>query len=88
MNDRNGEQMHAAAIEPGSLDPARVALGIRIHTLESSLQLGGGYLSQSCSSAEILATLYTRLMRLGTLGCAGPAAPVFGRAIGSQPRSL
>lgn len=43
----------------------RLAQGIRRRVLEHSLKSNGGYLSQACSSAEILATLYTRVMRLG-----------------------
>ena len=55
----------AASPETGQIDPVRVARGIRSRSLRKSLELDGGYLSQSCSSAEILAVLYTRLMRLG-----------------------
>jgi transketolase len=33
--------------------------------LEHTLRNNGGYLSQACSSADILATLYLRVMRLG-----------------------
>ena len=46
-------------------DVARVANGIRTRVLEHCLQNDGGYLSQACSSAEILSTLYLRTMRLG-----------------------
>lgn len=41
-----------------------VAAGIRQRVLEHVLRQGEGYLSQACSSAEILAMLYTRAMRL------------------------
>ena len=44
---------------------SRVAAGIRRRVLEHTLKHNGGYLSQACSSAEILATLYTRVMKLG-----------------------
>lgn len=43
----------------------RVARGIRRRVLEHTLRSNGGYLSQACSAAEILATLYVRVMRLG-----------------------
>jgi len=43
----------------------RVAQGIRRRVLEHTLAQSGGYLSQACSSAELLATLYTRIMRIG-----------------------
>jgi transketolase len=41
--------------------------------LEHTLRNNGGYLSQACSAAEILATLYLRVMRLGP--SQGPAVP-------------
>jgi transketolase len=43
----------------------RVAAGIRRRVMEHTIKNNGGYLSQACSSAEILATLYVRLMNLG-----------------------
>ena len=45
----------------------QIADGIRLRVLEYTLANNGGYLCQACSSAEILATLYTRLMNLGPL---------------------
>ncbi len=42
----------------------RVALGIRRRVLAHTLSNNGGYLSQACSSAEILAVLYTKVMQL------------------------
>jgi len=44
---------------------AHVAWGIRRRVLEHTLNNNGGYLSQACSSAEILAVLYTQIMNLG-----------------------
>jgi len=43
----------------------RVADAVRRRVLEYTLKNNGGYLSQACSSAELLATLYLRSMRLG-----------------------
>jgi transketolase len=43
----------------------RVAAGIRRRVLEHTIRSNGGYLSQACSSAEIFATLYVNVMRLG-----------------------
>jgi transketolase len=43
----------------------RAADGIRRRVLEYTIKNNGGYLSQACSAAEILATLYTRIMKLG-----------------------
>ncbi len=51
----------------------RVAQGIRRRVLEHTVKNNGGYLSQACSSAEILATLYTRVMKLGP--SIGPMIP-------------
>lgn len=51
----------------------RVAAGIRRRVLEHTLRNNGGYMSQACSAAETLATLYTRLMNLGP--SAAPAVP-------------
>jgi transketolase len=48
-------------------ESARVAAGIRRRVLEHVLKNNGGYLSQACSSAEILASLYVRIMKLGKL---------------------
>ena len=46
----------------------RVAAGIRRRVLEHTIRNNGGYLSQACSSAEILATLYVKVMDLGKTG--------------------
>ena len=45
----------------------RVAAGIRRRVLEHTVRNNGGYLSQACSSAEILATLYVKVMNLGKI---------------------
>jgi transketolase len=51
-----------------------VAIGIRRRVLEQTIRANGGYLSQACSSAELLAMLYTHYMRLGpSLGMRIPA---------------
>lgn len=44
---------------------ARAADAVRRRVLEHTLSNNGGYLSQACSSADILATLYLRVMELG-----------------------
>jgi transketolase len=63
----------------------KAANGIRRRVLEHTLKNNGGYLSQACSSAEILAALYTRIIKLGPseaplmprpfAGVPGPANP-------------
>jgi len=50
-----------------------VARAIRRRVLDYTLRNDGGYVSQACSSAEILATLYTRIMKLGP--SEAPAVP-------------
>jgi len=54
----------------------RVADGIRRRVTAFTLKNGGGYLSQACSSAEIFATLYTKVMNLGP-SVAPPVPPPF-----------
>jgi transketolase len=43
----------------------RIADAVRRRVLAYTLKNNGGYLSQACSSAELLATLYLRVMQLG-----------------------
>lgn len=48
-------------------DIKTLARGIRCRVLEHTVKNNGGYLSQACSSAEILATLYLKVMNLGSV---------------------
>lgn len=61
--------MAQVGIQPRAQSPAAhirgVADAVRRRVLEHTLNNNGGYLSQACSSAEILATLYLSVMRLG-----------------------
>jgi transketolase len=43
----------------------RVALGIRQRVFEHTIKNQGGYLSQACSAADFLATLYIKTLNLG-----------------------
>jgi len=54
-------------IKKNDLDPRQVAKGIRARILRLSIERGGGNLSQACSSAEIMAALYTRIMNITDL---------------------
>lgn len=54
-------------------DVRQVAHGVRRRVLEHTVKNNGGYLSQACSAAEILATLYMRIMNLGATD--GPPLP-------------
>lgn len=53
---------HGTGWQPRARDVAR---RIRLRVMEHTITHNGGYLSQACSAAEILSTLYTRIMRLG-----------------------
>ncbi len=60
----------------------RVARGVRRRVLAHTLANNGGYLSQACSSAEMLAVLYTRVLRLGE-----SVAPLEPRPFAGVPRA-
>ncbi|NBC48595.1 MAG: transketolase [Gammaproteobacteria bacterium] len=72
MSESAPTQAESAQASP-TLAVATVADRIRRRVLEHTLRNNGGYLSQACSAAEILATLYLRVMRLGP--SQGPAVP-------------
>lgn len=57
--------IEAIHTEAWQIEAARVAAGIRRRVLEHTIANNGGYLSQACSAAELLAALYTRIMNLG-----------------------
>lgn len=57
-----------------------VADGIRRRVLDHVLRNNGGYMSQACSSAEMFAMLYTRVMKLGP-----SVAPLEPRRFGGVP---
>ena len=46
-------------------EACRIAHRVRLRVLDHVLRNNGGYMSQACSSAELLATLYTKIMNLG-----------------------
>ncbi len=52
----------------------QVALGIRRQVFEHTIKNNGGYLSQACSSADFLATLYVKTLNLGP--SIAPAIPL------------
>ncbi len=54
-------------------DVIRAARGIRRRVLEHTVKNNGGYLSQACSSAEILAVLYLKILNMGPV--AKPLVP-------------
>lgn len=74
-----------------------VADGIRRRVLEHVLKNDGGYMSQACSSAEIFAMLYDRVLRLGPsegpleprdfLGVPGPGVPFVSGADYNGPKA-
>ena len=57
-----------AMIQPTWMDDVRqAAKRVRRRVLEHILKHNGGYMSQACSSAEILSTLYLKVMNLAPL---------------------
>lgn len=54
-------------------DVQQVAHAVRRRVLDHTLKNNGGYLSQACSAAEVLATLYLKVMNLGP--STGPKTP-------------
>lgn len=62
------------------IEAQRVADGIRRRVLEHTVRNDGGYLSQACSSAEILAALYTSILRIEM-----PPAPIAPRPYAGTP---
>lgn len=75
--------------EAPARDPVRqVADAIRRRVLEHTLTNNGGYLSQACSSAEILATLYLRVMRLGPSTAPLVPRPFAGVPSATNPRAF
>jgi transketolase len=52
----------------------QTAIRIRRRVLHYAIKNNGGYISQACSSAEVLATLYQRVMTLGP--SVAPAIPI------------
>ena len=57
-----------------TLEPRKVAAGIRRRVLEETLRSGGGNISQACSMAEMFAALYTRILNITDLD--EPLSPV------------
>ncbi|MBA3947674.1 MAG: transketolase [Herpetosiphonaceae bacterium] len=66
----------------------RVAGGIRQRVLEHTIQHNGGYLSQACSAAEMLATLYTKILQLGPVEAPLTPAPFPGVPHKDNPHSF
>jgi hypothetical protein len=69
------------ALGPSLADVERVARNVRRRVLEYTIRNNGGYLSQACSSAETLATLYLRALRLGP-----PVVPMVPGPFRGSPR--
>ena len=65
-------------VEADNSDPAAVARAIRRKVLALTVAKGGCYLSQALSSAEILAALYTCVLRLAPLDEPLDSAPLGG----------
>jgi transketolase len=60
------ERLDPLPIPPSSTEGLRAtAQAIRRRVLRHTIERNGGYLSQACSSAEILAALYLRILHIG-----------------------
>ncbi|KAL7553480.1 hypothetical protein ACHAWF_017510 [Thalassiosira exigua] len=71
-------ECHAKDSGTPIVEVQRVADAVRRRVLEYTLHNNGGYLSQACSSAETLATLYLRSLRLGPSVAASIPGPFRG----------
>jgi transketolase len=47
------------------VEAKRIAQNVRLRVLDHVLRNNGGYMSQACSGAELMATLYVKVMNLG-----------------------
>ena len=66
-------------------DLAAVARSIRRRVFDHVMRNGGGYLSQACSSAEIFAALYGRILHLGPSEAPMRPAPFPGAPSAANP---
>lgn len=69
-------------------DVRRTARAVRRRVLAHTLTNNGGYLSQACSAAEILATLYQKVMKLGPSEGPPVARPFAGVPGPNNPHSF
>jgi transketolase len=65
-----------------------VAAAIRRQVFEHTLRHNGGYLSQACSSAELLATLYNEVLNLGPSVAPAVPLPFAGTPSANNPHSF
>ncbi len=65
MKQHSSYIFESGAAIPSIDDVERIASNVRRRVLKYTLSNNGGYLSQACSSAETLATLYLRALKLG-----------------------
>jgi len=72
-------------VEDQRCQEGKVASGIRRRVLEHTIAHNGGYLSQACSSAEMFASLYTTLMKLGPSEAPAVPLPFAGVPAGTNP---
>ena len=63
--DKNTDIPLSGQVESWQEKARKTADRIRFRVLEHTLRQNGGYMSQACSSAELFATLYLRIMKLG-----------------------
>jgi transketolase len=66
----------------------RTAQRVRLRVLDHVLRNNGGYMSQACSSAEVLATLYLKIMNLGASLAPPIPLPFAGVPAADNPRAF
>lgn len=66
----------------------QIALGIRRRVFEHTMHHKGGYLSQACSSADFLATLYIKILKLGDSIAPPIPLPFAGTPSADNPNSF
>lgn len=94
ITSHRGGPVDRPSAESWEGEARRVARRVRRHGVDIADRHNGGYLGQVCSSAEILATLYVRLLDLGapvatalTLdgGADGATFPIWGGSYNGRP---
>ena len=74
--------------DPLTLSTTLLAAAIRRQVFEHTIRHNGGYLSQACSAAEILATMYGEVLQLGPSVAPAVPRPFAGTPSADNPHSF
>jgi len=66
----------------------RIARNVRLRVLDHVLRSNGGYMSQACSAAELMSTLYLKVMNLGQSSAPMIPLPFAGVPRASNPNAF